>query len=94
MVKKIIKMGAQWCGPCKAFSKTFENVSKMDEYKDIEFKELDIDEDDATDMVEKFQVRSVPTIVLLNDNDELVSKVIGNVKESDFIKIINDAMAQ
>jgi len=92
MLKKIIKLGAQWCGPCKAFSKTFEKVQENEEYKDIEFKELDVDEDEGGEMAEKYQVRSVPTIILLDDNDEVVTKIVGNVPENNFINIINDAL--
>ena len=93
MLKQVIKFSAEWCQPCKVFAKTFHAVEEMEEYKDIEFKEVDI-EDDETDetLVEKFQVRSVPTTVLLDENDSPIFKVIGNVPKKEFVKIINDAI--
>jgi thioredoxin 1 len=92
-VKKIIKLSTTWCGPCRAFGTTFHRVSEMEEYKDIEFKEIDIEKDeDGEVLVEKYQVRSVPTTVLLDENDELIYKVIGNIHEKDFITIINNAL--
>ena len=45
-VKKIIKLSTTWCGPCRAFGNTFHRVSEMEKYKDIEFKEIDIEKDE------------------------------------------------
>jgi len=93
MVKKIIDMSASWCGPCRVFAKTFEKVSEMEEYKDIEFKSLDVEEDeDGELMSEKFNIKSVPSTVLLDENDELIYKISGNISLTDFTSIINDAM--
>ena len=46
MVKKICKLSAQWCSPCRVFATTFHKVEQMEEYKDIEFKEIDIENDE------------------------------------------------
>jgi thioredoxin-related protein len=65
----------------------------MEDYKDIEFKEIDIEKDeDGEVLAEKYQVRSVPTTVLLDENDELIYKLMGNVPEKDFIDVINEAL--
>ena len=65
----------------------------MEDYKDIEFKEIDIEKDeDGEVLAEKYQVRSVPTTVLLDENDELIYKLMGNVPEKDFINVINEAL--
>jgi thioredoxin 1 len=92
-VKKIIKLSTTWCGPCRAFGNTFHRVEEMEDYKDIEFKEIDIEKDDDGEILaEKYQVRSVPTTVLLDENDELIYKLMGNVPEKDFIDVINEAL--
>ena len=65
----------------------------MDEYKDIEFKEVDIENDeDGEGLAEKFQVRSVPTTILLDENDELIYKVMGNIPQKDLTNLINEAL--
>jgi thioredoxin-related protein len=68
-------------------------VKEMDEYKDIEFKEVDIENDeDGEVLAEKFQVRSVPTTILLDENDELIYKVMGNIPQKDLTNLINEAL--
>ena len=93
MLKQVIKFSADWCQPCAVFAKTFHAVEEMEEYKDIEFKEINIEDEEIDEaLVEKFQVRSVPTTVLLDENDNPIFKVIGNVPKKEFVKIINDAI--
>ena len=92
MLKKVIKFSAAWCGPCRAFAGTFKKVSEMEQYKDIEFKSIDIEADEDGELLtEKYNVRSVPTIVLLDENDEIVYKLMGNVSLKDFTEVINKA---
>lgn len=93
MVKTIQKFSASWCMPCRVFAKTFEEVSKMEEYKNIEFKEIDIEDDEnGEELVEKYGVRSVPTTILLDENDEVIYKLMGNVSYNDFTSVINKAL--
>lgn len=92
MVKKIIKFSATWCAPCRFYAETFHKVSEREEFKDIEFKAMDIEEDEAEELVNKFAIRNVPSTVILDENDEPIYKVIGNVKENDLVDVINDAI--
>jgi thiol-disulfide isomerase/thioredoxin len=93
MLKKIIKTSASWCMPCRAFASTFHRVENMDEYKNIEFKDIDIEDDEEGEtLVQKYQIRSVPTTLLLDENNEVIYKVMGNVTEKDFIMFINKAL--
>lgn len=92
MVKRIIKLSATWCAPCRFYAETFKKVSEKDEFKDIEFEAMDIESDEAEELVNKFSVRNVPTTLILGENDDLIYKVIGNVKENELVDIINDAL--
>ena len=87
-----LKFSAQWCAPCKVFATTFHKVKEMEDYKHIEFKEYDVENDEeGEELVEKFQVRSLPTTILLDENGEQLYKVMGNIPEKDFLEIINQA---
>lgn len=68
----IAKMGATWCGPCRAMLAPFKRMS--DEYSDVLFLEIDID--DLPDVADKFEVTSVPTILVINGNN-IVKRLVG-----------------
>lgn len=92
-IQTIIKCGASWCQPCHVFSKTFNKVAEMEEYKDIKFKEIDIEEDeDGELLVEKYSIRNVPTTLILGENDELIYKLSGNISLEDFIVVLENAI--
>ena len=94
MIKKIVDAKASWCGPCRVFANTFKKVSEMEKYKDIEFKSIDIEEDEGELYVEKYNIRSVPTILILDEDDNIIYKLSGNIPLDDFISMINNAMEQ
>ena len=92
---KVYEFSASWCQPCKVFKQTFDKVKEMEEYKDIEFKQFEIEDDDdetSADLVEKFKIQSVPTTILLDENDDLIYKLMGNVPLKDLTDVINKAI--
>lgn len=89
-IKKIIKYSAIWCHPCKLFAETYHKVANKEEYKDIQFSEVDIEKDND-DNILKYRIESIPTTLIFGDNDKLIYRVTGNVSEKDFVKIINNA---
>jgi len=75
MIKKVIKLSASWCVPCKAYAKIFEEVGNNEEFKDILFEDVDIEENN--DIAEKYKIRSVPTTLFFDENDNVIQKVSG-----------------
>ncbi|NLE04265.1 MAG: thioredoxin [Crenarchaeota archaeon] len=69
----MIDFWAGWCGPCRALAPTIETLSQDFKGKVIVAK-LDVDESPKT--AEKFQVFSIPTVVLLKDKME-VARIVG-----------------
>ena len=68
-MKKIIRFTAEWCQPCKTLSKQLET---MDLNMPIDV--IDIDKD--PEIAIEYGIRSVPTLVLMEDN-EVKSKIVG-----------------
>lgn len=88
------KFSAQWCGPCKVYAKTFERVKKMDDFKDVKFEVYDVDSDEGENLAVKYQIRSVPTTIILDDDENVIGKIIGNVQESVLVKAIKDNISE
>lgn len=86
MVKEVIKYYADWCGPCRIYSKTFDKVAEK--YKDrITFTEVNVDYSNKM-YLEMFKIKSIPTTVFINKNDN-AEVVPGIIPEEDLIDKIN-----
>ena len=72
---KVIKIGAEWCMPCKVLGKA------LDKFDKCEIAKYDVEEDD--EVVEKYGVRNIPVTILLDDNENEVKRWVGlfNVDE-------------
>ena len=71
---KVMKFYATWCGPCKAMSRI---LSTMDDLPEIQ--EIDIDEHMET--AAKFNVRSVPTLVMVAEDGTEVKRYTGKAAD-------------
>lgn len=91
LVSKIIKCSANWCSPCRVFASTFEKVASKDEFKEIEFKPIDIESKEGIKLATQYNIKSIPTTILLDKNNNVIYKLIGNVSEQDFVNTINRA---
>ena len=80
MIKKVIKFSAGWCMPCRLYKKTFEEVKNSDEFKDIIFEEIDVDE--YEEIAYKYGVRGVPTTIMLDEKDDVLLRLTGNISRS------------
>ena len=73
----------------RTYAPIFKRVSEMDEFKELEFKKTEIDDGEDHDLeMEKFSIRSVPTTILLDENDEPIYKLMGSVPEKDLVDLI------
>lgn len=88
--KKCIKFGAVWCAPCRMLGPIFHRVSEMEDFKDVEFYDLDIDDQENAELVRNYQIRNVPTILCLDENNEVIRKVIGAVPEHQLVSTLRD----
>ena len=81
MKTEVIDFWATWCGPCKLMNPILEEVEKENPYLTIT--RVDIDSD--KDMVEQYNIQSVPTYVILKDGKE-VDRIIGAKPKFAFLK--------
>lgn len=84
---KIIKIGALWCPGCITINPIIDNIKK--DYPNIEVKSLDIDMDE--DEVKKYNIgNKLPVIILLSNNNEELTRIIGEKKQEEIYSIINE----
>jgi thioredoxin 1 len=76
---------ADWCGPCKTQDPILEDLSE--EWADVEFEKVNVDEEQ--DVANEYQVRSLPTLVVEND-DGIVERFVGVTQRED----LEDALEQ
>ena len=82
---KILKFESDSCPQCKALSVTLERISKENK---IDIKNIDIEEDNNQDLIRKYNIRSIPTLIFLNEDQEY-NRLIGNQSYATINKIIN-----
>ena len=81
-----IDFWASWCGPCKAFAKVFEKVSK--ENKNINFLSVNIEKE--TELTETFEIRSVPHLIVIK-NGIVIYSDSGALSASSLKELIEQA---
>lgn len=69
----IVKCSATWCGPCKAIAPKFKEIAEHYSEK-ATFVQFDVD--DHQELAEYFDVRSMPTIYVI-ENMSVVKKLEG-----------------
>jgi thioredoxin 1 len=63
----LVDFWAEWCGPCRAFALTFDKLAEK--YgSEISFAKVNVDE--RQELAERYAVRSIPTILLLQAGNE------------------------
>jgi len=67
-VPLLIDLWAEWCGPCKAMAPEYEKAAGMIE-PDARLVKVNVDQEPA--VAQRFQVRSIPTLVLALHGREL-----------------------
>lgn len=82
----VIDFWATWCGPCKKVAPIIEALAEDYEGKAIIGK-VDI-EDEADDLVQKFGVRNIPTVLFIK-NGEVVDKIVGAAARSAYEEKLN-----
>lgn len=81
----ILKFESDSCPQCKALSATLKRITK--EYK-TDMKSIDIEEDNNQDLIRKYNIRSIPTLIFLNEDQEY-NRLVGNQSYATINKIIN-----
>ena len=70
----LVDLFAVWCGPCKMIAPILEEIAAA--VTGLKIVKLDIDEKESREIVEKYDVRSVPTLLFFKEG-RLCETIIG-----------------
>lgn len=74
---------ADWCNPCK---KTRPIVEEINRDRSIKFQIIDVDS--SMDLVKAFEVKSVPTFIIIKDG-EIIKRATGAQTHDELVDLID-----
>jgi len=80
---------AEWCGPCRVVGPIIEELAADYDGK-VKFVKVNVDE--ANELASKYNVFSIPTLILLNKG-EIVSQQVGAASKESYQGMIDRALA-
>jgi len=85
----VVKFGASWCGPCRMMNPIFSQIA--DDYVGkVKVCEIDIDKNIET--VSKFDIMSVPTIIVFF-NGAVQERMIGARSKDELISVVENCLS-
>ena len=74
---------ADWCGPCKMIAPIVETIAK--ENADIKVAKINVD--DNQDLAIKYNVMSIPTLIVIKDGKEM-NRAVGLKDKTEILNMI------
>lgn len=87
MKTEVLKFSANWCNSCIKMSPIFKEVANEMGSEELVFKDIDVEEDEGVDMSTKYQVRNIPTILIIK-KDRVVERISGTRTNKELKEII------
>ena len=81
--KNVFYFTADWCGPCKKTRPIVEDLKK----EGFQFQIIDADYEQL--LVKRFQVKSIPTFILI-ENEKEISRITGAKTRQELENFINN----
>jgi thioredoxin-like negative regulator of GroEL len=82
-MKKILYFSAPWCGPCKQFGPIMDRISQTG----ILVEKVNVD--NAPAVAAAYNVRSVPTVVVVDRSGNETGRSVGMLSESQVRQLYN-----
>ena len=84
----VVDFWAEWCGPCKTIAPALEEIANEMDGK-VRVAKLNVDNNQDTAI--KYGVRSIPTLIMFKDGEQ-VSTQVGAVPKGKLVEWINSSI--
>jgi thiol-disulfide isomerase/thioredoxin len=74
-MKKLLFFTASWCSACKAIKPVVEKEATE---KGFDVKYVDMDDEEGAYMADEFNVRNLPTLIVLDKQGVEIKRAVGN----------------
>ena len=80
----LVDFWADWCGPCRLLQPTLHDLAREMAGR-IVFAQVDVDA--SGDLVNRFGIRSVPTLMVFKGG-KVVDQIVGNVPKEEIVSLL------
>ena len=82
----LVDFYADWCGPCKILSPRVAEIAN--ENKDLKVVKINVDQNE--DLARKYNISSMPTLLVIENGKEL-NRAVGALSKSTVLKFVREA---
>lgn len=82
----LVDFYADWCGPCKILSPRVAEIAN--ENKDLKVVKINVDQNE--DLARKYNISSMPTLLVIEKGKEL-NRAVGALSKSTVLKFVREA---
>jgi len=79
---RVLRFTASWCVPCKNLAKMLDEIENK---PNIEV----IDVDERSDVAIEYGIRSVPTMIKMDENNNVLDRFVGTKTQTELEKWLN-----
>ncbi len=79
----LLDFWASWCGPCRMVSPIVDEIAA--EHPEIKVCKVNVDEE--SELAEKFQVMSIPSLFVMK-NGEIANKAVGAIPKNQILDLL------
>jgi thioredoxin 1 len=83
----VMRFTAPWCAPCKMLAPVIQGLAQ--DFPDVIFETVDVDNN--PDLAQHFNIRSVPTVLIVNKDEQILHTFVGVQPRQTYIEAIKTA---
>lgn len=84
----VVDFFADWCMPCLMMAPVIEELAEN--MKEVKFVKIDID--DNPKLSQRYEIRSIPTLIFFRDG-KMIDKIIGGMDEDNLREKVEELLA-